>query len=249
MEQKKSPVLEITSFSLHVLAMVLMLCDHLGAAIIPSAGDWMTCLGRLAFPIFAFLAVEGFFRTKNRKRYASRLFLFALLSEIPLNLMFSGSFLYPYHQNVLWCFLLCLGLMQLNETAKGTGKWWLRLLTGLGTVLLGTAVGMLTGIDYMHYGVWMVLTFYFTRGRKWWHLAAQLVLMCLINNEVGGIAYEWNILGHSIFFSKQWLAVLALIPIWLYRGKQGYHSKGFQYLCYSFYPAHMLLLGLAVRYL
>ncbi|MBP8010374.1 MAG: conjugal transfer protein TraX, partial [Oscillospiraceae bacterium] len=40
------------------------------------------------------------------------------------------------------------------------------------------------------------------------------------------------------------LALLSLVPIWLYRGRQGHHSKAFQYACYAFYPVHMLILGL-----
>lgn len=239
----------ITSFGLHVLAMLFMFSDHLGATVVVSDADWMTWVGRLAFPIFAFMTVEGFFHTKNLKRYALRLLLFALVSEIPFNLMMSGSIAYPFHQNVLWCFLLCLGLMQLNEKAKSTGKWWIRLLTALGTFLLGTVVGMVSFMDYMHYGVWTVLLFYFFRGKKWWIYLCQLVLLFIINDEVGGLAYEWNLFGKTVYFSKQYMAVLALLPIWLYNGRQGYHSKWFQYFCYAFYPVHILILGLLVRFL
>lgn len=240
---------EITSFVLHILAMAFMLCDHLWATVIPWKADWMTCLGRLAFPIFAFLAVEGFFHTKNLKRYAGRLLVFALLSEIPFNLMMSGSFFYPFHQNVLWCFLLGLGLMQLNEKAKQTEKWWVRLLVAAGTILLGMIVGMFSMMDYMHYGVLMVLTFYFFRGHRWWHYAAQLLCMIYINRAVGGLSYELTLFGNTLFFPQQCFAVLALVPIWLYNGKQGYHSKWFRYVCYAFYPAHLLLLGLLVKFM
>lgn len=239
---------ELTSFGLHVLAMVCMLSDHLWATVMPWDAEWMTCLGRLAFPIFAFLTVEGFFYTKNRKRYARRLFLFAVLSEIPFNLMLSGGYIYPFHQNVLWCFLLCLGLMQLNEKAKSTGKWWVRLLTAVGAILLGTLAGMLTMIDYMQYGVWMVLAFYFLRGKQWWNYVAQFVCFALINWEISGYSYEVAIFGKEILVPQQCFALLAFLPIWLYKGKQGYHSKGFQYLCYAFYPVHLLILGLIMRF-
>jgi len=239
----------ISSFVLHILAMAFMLSDHLWATVIPWKADWMTCLGRLAFPIFAFMTVEGFFHTRNRKRYAKRMLLFALLSELPFNLMLSGSLIYPFHQNVLWCFLLCLGLMQLNERAKSTGKWWLRVLTAVGTALLGYFAGMLTMMDYMQGGVLMVLTFYFFRGRRWWQLAAQLLCLIYINRSLGGMVYEFNLFGNTVSFPQQCFAVFALIPIWLYNGKQGYHSKWFQYFCYAFYPVHLLVLGLIVRLL
>ena len=236
----------ITSFVLHIMAMAFMLSDHLWATVITVNADWMTCLGRLAFPIFAFMTVEGFFHTKKLKRYAGRLLVFALLSEIPFNLMMSGRMFFPLQQNVLWCFLLCLGLMSLNEKAKKTGKWWAVVLTALGTILLGTLSGMFFFLDYLHYGVWMVLTFYFLRGTKWWNYAGQLLLMILINKEVGGMSYELALFGKEFFFSQQYFAVFALIPIWLYNGKQGYHSKWFQYFCYAFYPVHIFLLWLAM---
>ena len=246
--EEKTVSIAITSFGLHIFAMACMLCDHLWATVIPWEADWMTCIGRLAFPVFAFMTVEGFFHTRNRKRYAGRLFVFALLSELPFNLMMSGSLIYPFHQNVLWCFLLCLGLMQLNEKAKGTGKWWVRLLVAVGTLLIGYLAGMLFMPDYMQYGVLMVLTFYFFRGRMWWNYAAQLLCMILINREVGGLSYEISLWGDSFFFPQQCFAVLALIPIWLYNGRQGYHSRWFQYVCYAFYPVHLLILGLLVRF-
>ena len=228
--------------------MLFMLSDHMWATVIPWKADWMTCLGRLAFPIFAFLTVEGFFHTRNLKRYAGRLFMFALLSELSFNLMLSGSRIYPFHQNVLWCFLLCLWLMHLNEKAKNTGKWWVRVSVAAGTLLIGTMIGMLTMMDYMHYGVLMVLTFYFFRGQRWWHYAAQLLCLAYINLEIGGLSYEVTLLGNTFFFPQQCFALLALVPIWLYNGKQGYHSKWFQYVCYAFYPVHLLILGLLVRF-
>ncbi len=114
----------ISSFTLHILAMIFMLCDHMWATVIPG-NLWLTCVGRLAFPIFAFLIVEGFFHTSNFKKYILRLFVFALLSEIPFNLMYSGSWIYPFHQNVLWSFLLALLFLKLIEVLKKKWKAWI----------------------------------------------------------------------------------------------------------------------------
>ena len=77
--------LETTSMSLHIMAMIFMLFDHLWGTIVPG-NDWMTCIGRISFPIFAFMIVEGYFNTKNLKKYIKRLFIFAIISEIPFNL-------------------------------------------------------------------------------------------------------------------------------------------------------------------
>jgi hypothetical protein len=236
--------LETTSAFLHILAMVLMLCDHLWAAVVPG-NDWLNCIGRIAFPIFAFMIVEGYFHTRSVKKYALRLLIFALLSEIPINLMIGGRVFYPIHQNVLWTFLIALGMIHWNEKAKVSGKLWKRVTVGILYVVLGYLAGILTMADFYQGGVLTVLVFYFFRGRTWWQLAGQLLCLWYINVEIlSGFAYELHLFGETFFLIRQGLALLALLPIWLYRGRQGYHSKGFRYFCYAFYPAHLLILGL-----
>ncbi|MBQ3497068.1 MAG: conjugal transfer protein TraX [Oscillospiraceae bacterium] len=237
--------IETTSFSLHVMAMAFMLCDHLWATVIPGS-DWLTCIGRLAFPIFAFMTVEGYFHTKNLKKYTLRLLLFAVLSEIPFNLAFGGGVFYPLHQNVLWTFLLSIGLIHWNEKARAKQKLLPRILVGCASVIVGYVVGLFTMIDYFYAGALTVLVFYFFRKRTWWSLAGQLACLWYINTALlGGYCYEivlWT--GRTFLLHRQALALLALIPIWLYRGRQGHHSRAFQYVCYAFYPAHLLILGL-----
>ncbi|MBR3952017.1 MAG: conjugal transfer protein TraX [Oscillospiraceae bacterium] len=221
--------------------MGLMLCDHLWATVVPG-NDWLTDIGRIAFPIFAFMTAEGFFHTKNLKKYVLRMLGFALISEIPFNLMMSSSLFYPVHQNVLWTFLIAIGLMWLNEKAKGRNIA-VRVLIGLGTALLGYILGILSFADYNGAGVLMVLVFYFFRGRKWWCFLAQLFCLWYINTEIlSGFFYVWEIFGTQIEILRQSFALFALIPIWLYRGEQGYYSKGIKNLYYWFYPVHMLLL-------
>jgi hypothetical protein len=235
---------EVTSFFLHLLAMGTMLCDHLWGTVIPG-NDWLTCVGRLAFPIYAFMLVEGYFHTRNLKKYLLRLLVFALISEIPFDLAMGSTWFYPIHQNVLWSFLISLGLIHWNEKARAKGKLWRRILVGAATVVIGYIVGLVTMVDYYHAGILMVLIFYFFRGRKWWCFLGQLLCLWYVNLEIlGGFGYELVIFGRNVFLTRQGLALLALIPIWLYRGKQGYHSKPFQYLNYAFYPLHLLILAL-----
>lgn len=241
---EKNTRLETTSASLHIMGMVFMLLDHLWGTIVPG-NDWMTCIGRLAFPIFAFMIAEGYMRTSNVKMYAKRMFIFALITEIPFNLAFGGNLLYPFHQNVLFTFLIAIGLIHLNEKARKNGKIVLRVLTAIGTVILGSFIGLITMVDYHHAGVLTVLVFYFFRERKWWGYLGQFICLWYINMEMlGGFGYEVELFGQLVFLSRQGFALLALIPIWLYRGERGHHSKAFQYFCYAFYPAHLLILAI-----
>ena len=229
--------------SLHIMAMLFMLCDHLWGTVIPG-NDWLTCIGRLSFPIFAFMIVEGYFHTKNLKKYVGRLLIFALLSEIPFNLAMGSSVFYPIHQNVLWSFLISLGLICWNEKGK-TRKYWVRILVGCSSVVIGYLAGLLAMVDFYQAGILTVLVFYFFRQRKWWSYVGQVVCLWYINVEMlGGFSYEILLGEKTYFLSRQSLALLALIPIWLYRGRQGYQSKALQYIYYGFYPVHLLILGL-----
>ena len=235
--------LETTSFSLHIMAMVFMLCDHLwGTSFVNH--EIFTCIGRLTFPMYAFLLVEGYFRTGNLKNYIKRLFLFAILSEIPFNLVMGSRIFFPIHQNVLWSFLISIGLIHWNEKAKEK-QAWKRILIAMTTVCIAYIGGIVTFVDYYNAGIFMVLTFYFFRGKRWWNALGQLLGMWYINCEmIGGFGYEINLFGGTHFIARQSIALLALIPIWLYQGKQGYHSKKLQYIYYSFYPLHLLILGI-----
>ena len=187
--------------------------------------------------------------TKNLRKYVCRLLLFAVLSEIPFNLMYSSSVVYPFHQNVIWTLLIGLWMIHLNEKAKASGKTLLQILTAAGTVFLGAILGLITFADYNSAGVLMILVFYFFRGRTWLCCLGQFAGLYYINFEMlKGLVFPVTLFGITTEIPQQGLAVLALLPIWLYRGRKGYSSKWFQQLCYWFYPAHMFLLWL-IRYL
>ena len=224
--------------------MVLMLLDHIWATVWDVG--WFAMAGRLAFPIFAFQIAEGFFYTSSRRKYLQRMLLFALISEIPFNLMCASSVVYPFHQNVMFTFLIALLLMTWMERAKGEPRKFVAVTAVC--VVLAYLLGLLTFVDYYHYGVFTVLLFYWTRGVKFgWVI--HLLGMLYINGSIGGLQLQLELLGQTVEIGQQMLAVLALIPIWLYNGKQGAHSKRVQFACYWFYPVHMLVLYLLAVWL
>lgn len=232
----------ISAAVLHIIAMSFMLMDHLWATLLP-AQEWLTCVGRLAFPIFAFMIVEGYFHTGNFKKYALRLLLFAVLSEVPFDLMYGGTWFYPVHQNVIWTLLAGLLGIRLMEYIKEKHKIWVYALLSAVVVILGAALGTVCMLDYYGAGVLTVFTFYFFRERKWWCLLGQIAVLYWVNvSLLGGQLSPVQLFGMEFELCQQGLALLALIPIWIYNGRQGYHSKPFQYICYAFYPVHMLIL-------
>ena len=140
--------------------------------------------------------------------------------------------------------MLALVLIRWNEKLRDA-KLWRRILRWTVSLLLGFLVGTLTFVDYYGYGVLMVLVFWFFRGRSWWQILGQIIGLYWINVEMmGGLVYEFEALGRLWVIHQQGLALLALIPIWIYRGRKGFDAPWFRRFCYLFYPAHMLLLAL-----
>lgn len=232
----------LSASTMHILAMVFMVCDHLWGTVVPG-NDWLTMIGRLAFPIYAFMIVEGWRHTRSLKRYTLRLLILALLSEIPYNLL-KGSWFNPFEQNVIWTFLLGLGLIALNERAAKKNIR-VRIAAAVGTIALSYLAGTLLMVDYGAGGVLTVLVFYFFRGRRWQDFVGQALSLGYIYLELmKGLQYTIPLFGLSLTLPRQALALLALIPIWLYSGKVGIKHPAFQWLRYAFYPVHMAILGL-----
>lgn len=209
---------------LRILALVLMLLDHLWATVVPG-NNWMTYLGRMAFPIFAFQTAQGYIHTRDFKAYCKRLALFALISEIPFNLMLMSSPIFPFHQNVM--LTLLLGLLACRAYDR---KRWLAVF---GWIVLGAV----TFCDYGSLGVVTVLIFHIFRE----YPLGQLLLLIAIN----GFGYEGQqLLLGSFEIPVQAFAIGAFLPIALYNGEKGSGGRLLQIGSYVFYPLHMLILWL-----
>lgn len=243
----KIPFGGITSNMLRIIAVSLMVTDHIWATVM-SFGSWMTYIGRMAFPIFAFQIAEGFIHTSDVKKYAKRLLAFALISEIPFDLFTISTWLNPFHQNVMFTLLLgLLAIMVIDNLRKSikektaTPKNIIVSVVLLGLIFIAAFFGF---VDYSFWGVATVVMFYLLRDFPFAWLA-QLVAMVLINVVFfEGQMFNVELFGRAFEITTQSLAVLSLIPIWLYGGKKGRSSKVMQYGFYAFYPVHMIVLYL-----
>lgn len=245
---EKSGGFETTAFQLRIIAIIAMFMDH-AYKIVGIGGEFMTAVGRLAFPIFAFQIAEGYVHTKDFKNYLKKLLFFAIISEIPFNLAAPlGGIFDPFHQNVLWTFLIGLIILRIVDSIKNNTKNNILMVIQIALVcIIGYFVGDITAVDYSGAGVLMVVLFYLTRNCKYKYVM-QLSGSIVLNSLLMGESIILNTFGLGILVPTQLLALISLIPIWLYKGKQGYHSKNWSRFCYWFYPVHMVVLIL-VNYL
>jgi hypothetical protein len=223
----------MNSYHLKLIAIITMLIDHIGAVLVPSntmLNLIMRCIGRLSFPIFVFLLVEGFHHTKDVKKYLLRMGAFALISEIPFDLAFYGKVLEFKHQNVfftLFLGLLCMYLMSEAEKKLNNVIIIKYLLDALLTLVIGL-IAYLMKTDYDYRGIILIVAFYLFRQSKllrgFWLLFVSGYLLGYINI----------------------LATVSIIPISLYNGQKG---KSIKYAFYIFYPAHLLILAFIDRFI
>ena len=211
-----------SSFDLKCIAVCSMLIDHIGAYLFP-AEVWMRYVGRLAFPIYGFLIAEGYAHTRNVGKYMGRLFLFALLSEIPYDLVRYNTLVYKDRQNIFFTLFLALVCIWAWDTFQAQF-----LIACLVLALVGVLSHYVIQPEYGICGILMILCFYIFRMQQ----TEQFLSVATIN-----ICCYDNI---------QRAGALTLIPIWFYNGKKGPSVK---YFFYVFYPAHLLLLYLIRRYL
>ena len=232
--------MKMTSAKLKTIALVSMTIDHIGAILLSGVCGsflmkWLMSagiefnrqyvyicfrsIGRIAFPIFAFLIVEGCLHTRNPKKYLIRLLLFALISEIPFDLALSGHFS-MLSQNVF--FTLFLGACMIFCFEKVKDKFDILTIAFMASILVCfSLIVTVTFTDYSYKGIIMIAIFYFFR--------------------------KWKFAYFSIIFfqSLKWYYILCLfisvVLILLYNGERGKQNK---WLFYIYYPAHQIILYL-----
>ena len=228
----------ISGNTLKMIAIITMLIDHIGAGVVEpylsmnmGAMDGnemfnrlyyldrsLRIIGRVAFPIFCFLLVEGFLHTRDVKKYGSRLLLFSLISEVPFDLIFFNTWFYPGYQNVY--ITLFIGLVVL----AGYRRCEYDVVKKMLVAAAGCAAAYLLRCDYDISGIVMIVILYEFNNNKYYQMLAGGLMAAIESISAFGAA------------------ALAFIPISMYNGTRG--RMNLKYFFYWFYPVHLTVLYL-----
>lgn len=192
------------------IALLSMLIDHIGIVFFAGGSHspfslYSLCryIGRISFPIFCFLLVEGFCHTRDVKKYLRRLFVFACIAEIPFDLAIYGKIVKLDGQNVLFTFTIALALLAfLRQKEMRDITWWIALVSAC-------AVAYVFRVDYECVGIVLITVLYYFRNSHWQR------------NSVAGAILLWEP-----------TALLALPLVECYNGQRGRGSKYFFYWFY-----------------
>ncbi|HEY8362739.1 MAG TPA: TraX family protein [Tissierellaceae bacterium] len=218
----------MSTFLLKLIALSTMIIDHFGAIFHEDVMIYRM-IGRLAFPIYCFLLVEGFYHTSNVKRYAIRLLIFGFISELFFDYAFYGK-IYLWHQNIF--FTLFIGLMAMYFIENKDGKYNIKKNLVMAISIL---IATLTFVDYTYIGIIYILAFYFFRDypKKQKFLRIGLIMLII------------NLVSTSLI---QQFSLLALPILYFYNGELGIKNKALQLLFYIAYPLHLLIFYLIKIY-
>ena len=223
MNMTLKPEFGLSGSALKVIAMISMVIDHVALYLMEHGTvlyGTMRCIGRIAFPVFAFLIAEGFIHTKSRYRYFFTLLGFAVISEIPWYLL-NGA---DGTHNVM--FTLALGVATLMvleillQRSMVLGFLWTLGMSGLASWL---------GVDYEWRGILVIVIFYLFNGHGHsFPYSKDMQFFCTF-----ALMMHYGIIG----------AVMAYMIIYLYDGTRGFIQVSIaKYGFYAFYPIHLVFL-------
>ena len=216
----------MSSFVLKIIAVITMFIDHLGYTLFGKF-SYLNYIGRISFPIFAFQISEGYIHTKSLKKYFLRLFLFALISQIPF-MLFHSIISDTFCLNIF--FTLLLGLLNIYIYDKCKYK-----IIGILSCILLALIAQFSNCDYGAYGVAIILIFYIFKNNVV-NFTIFFMLATLIRYSVPCIKYG--------IFPKEYLYlfICTIIPSLFFAAYNGKKGKDTKYLLYLFYPIHLILL-------
>lgn len=216
-------------------------------------------IGRCSFVLFAYLAVEGFLHTRSRLKYLLRLMLFALVSEVPFDLAFSGQIIDHSSQNIFFTLFLSVlvltGWEWAGKCVRGLYRkrvsqdvsWHICVgvfrVVQLSVVLLGCGAAYYLKSDYKYMGVLLIFTFYLLRNKPFYvQIVPVACVMFLGTWSMNMLRYAGDYsTAYLIRFSmRELFGLFAFIPIAMYDGTKGRQLP--KAVCYGFYPVHLLVL-------
>lgn len=204
----------MSSFMLKCIAMLTMIIDHVGMVFYPEYRI-LRIIGRISFPIFCFLLVEGFFHTRNVYKYLGRLLLMGVISEPLFDKVVYDTWFYLKSGNVF--FTLCMGLILMLLCEKMTNRYE-KVIVFAAIMFLAAFIPM----DYGMYGVAMIGGSYFLR-----------------ENKISNVIYQ-GFINMILMGKTQSYAIFGIIITLFYNGKKGYKKLGYTF--YILYPLHLLII-------
>lgn len=213
------------------VACCTMLCDHTAVVFEPVLPallyEVMRQVGRVAFPLFCLMLAEGAVHTHDWRRYALRIGVAGLISEIPFDLALLGTPFGWSHQNVMWTLLLGLLCVRVAMWLWSQGQMHplVRVAAIIGATTAGGVVATLARTDYIGVGVLLVVVLWALRGSPVARAAACTVVLS-VDPEAGEVP---GVLG-------------ATVVAYLYDGTRGMQPHPL--LFYAFYPAHLAVLAM-----
>lgn len=216
---------------LKIIALITMIIDHVGKVFFDGI-EIFRIIGRLALPIFAFFVAEGFYYTKNRKKYVLTMLAFTLISWLPFCLAFDLPF---YKSNIIGIFLLSILGMYLFEKLRQNKKVWTFWVSFI--ILYLTVVLVLDFAEIIPegiFGVLLPLMFFVFREKPVAKFCSASIVLVLMSS----IAFLDGVQGLVDF--RQFFSLLALVLIFFYNGEKG--KANLKYLFYIGYPAHLSII-------
>ena len=223
----------MSAFVLKIIACITMFIDHIGYIIFDKT-SYFNYVGRFAFPIFAFQISQGYIHTKNVKKYLMRLFIFAIISQLPFMLFYNSIATGFVINTIFTLFLGLICILLYDKVSK---------VLGVFTAIFLGILAELCKFDYGFYGIAIILLFYIFKDHKI-YMISSFILATIIKYLYHILSYAKYdsatlIRAFEYYFPLCLFTILSSVFIYFYNGKKGRNVK---YLLYLFYPLHLLLI-------
>lgn len=225
----------MSSFLLKIIACFTMLLCHI-PFVYPQYSVPLMYIGKISFPLYAFLISEGYVHTRNFSKYLTRLIVFGVISQIPAYLLFAGKSFNGLYLNIF--FTLALGLLGIRIYDKIKSKY---ISTPL--IILLAVIAELLKLDYGAFGVLMIVCFYVFKRNKLNMVLSQMFLMFILYMKKMSY-YTFSLFNLQYILFQLLFSVISLAIILTYNGKKGKSSGKIKLMFYFFYPVHLIILDL-----